>query len=479
MLLERRGGFYPDSFPTPAMAEVLGRGLGDPAAVRGWASLACASLTRAHATERWGSATWDREFGEGGCYLVRAIEAYDFDLVNACAKGSLGRDMGMAGTAGATLLLHWGDLRRARHDWATSAAAWRKVGTRLRSGKSIGGWGGLTLDLVDARAARAVAMACGDWDAARALFACHVDGAAYEAVRGSSGGAVRGSSGGSAAPAPAAPAPASASPAGGGAYSKLLASRTGQPARRGSGAGRRDHDEGAAAAAAEEVEVPEMLQTHVSGWLGWMTTWKMECKLTAPTALLMVRATGALLASLPETRAAADAGELRWLPTPTRLLRLARAEQAWDVWLLGAQHPSLACALLFARLDRWAEAEEVANGLLDDGLLSVPLSRIEALRLLARCAERRGDASRADTALVQAAELAQRCGYVWLELVLAGEEYRRASHPPGGGKASVATKVEGSQRKRAARARVEELLRRVAAPADEAKAMLGIELEVE
>ena len=73
----------------------------------------------------------------------------------------------------------------------------------------------------------------------------------------------------------------------------------------------------------------------------------------------------------------------------------------------------------------------------------------------------------------------KNCGYLWLELVLAGEEYRRASHPPGGRKASAATKIEGSQRKRATRARIEELLRRVAAPADEAKAMLGIELEVE
>ena len=29
----------------------------------------------------------------------------------------------------------------------------------------------------------------------------------------------------------------------------------------------------------------------------------------------------------------------------------------WDVWLTGAQHPALACALLYARLQRWDEAE--------------------------------------------------------------------------------------------------------------------------
>ena len=49
---------------------------------------------------------------------------YDFALANAPAKGVLGRDMGMCGTAGALLLLRWGDATHAAADWRRCAALW-------------------------------------------------------------------------------------------------------------------------------------------------------------------------------------------------------------------------------------------------------------------------------------------------------------------------------------------------------------------
>ena len=108
-----------------------------------------------------------------------------------------------------------------------------------------------------------------------------------------------------------------------------------------------------------------------------------------------------------------------WLPAPARLLEIAKAERAWDVWLTGAQHPSLACAELYARLERWAEAEQVAAAL--PALSTQPLLRIEALRLRARCRRAAADSAEARKCLAAAQAEAERARYVGLQPILAEE----------------------------------------------------------
>jgi len=100
-------------------------------------------------------------------------------------------------------------------------------------------------------------------------------------------------------------------------------------------------------------------------------------------------------------------------PPPAELLELASAERAWDVWMTGAQHPALACAMVYARRGHWANAREIARGLLD--LLVQRLTRFEAHRLLARCASAIGDVEAAKTSLGAAAEEAASAGYLHLE----------------------------------------------------------------
>jgi len=168
----------------------------------------------------------------------------------------------------------------------------------------------------------------------------------------------------------------------------------------------------------------------------------MACGWTSESFMLMARAVGWLLAPTDEWRVFADApAEARaWLPSPQALLALAAAERAWDVYLCGAQHPALACALVYGRLGRWAEAKEVAAGLLE--CLLQPLSRFEARRLLARCwahsaamigsaasgevegevvgeaeGEERGEAAR--EAAREAASEAAAAGYEWLSSIAA------------------------------------------------------------
>ena len=55
----------------------------------------------------------------------------------------------------------------------------------------------------------------------------------------------------------------------------------------------------------------------------------------------------------------------------------------WDVFMTGAQHPSLLGAALYAQRGECAVAAELAEALLTR--LVQPLTRIEAWRLLARC----------------------------------------------------------------------------------------------
>ena len=151
----------------------------------------------------------------------------------------------------------------------------------------------------------------------------------------------------------------------------------------------------------------------------------MPCTWSPAAFELMSRAVGTLLRpNQGDAEGWEDCGDAdaplaapEWLPAPAALLELAAAETAWDVFVVGAQHPSLAAALVHAQLGQWAEAREVATGLL---ALLLPLSRFEAQRLLARCAAA-GDG----TAAARAAEAADArraaraeaaaCGYRGLE----------------------------------------------------------------
>ena len=117
------------------------------------------------------------------------------------------------------------------------------------------------------------------------------------------------------------------------------------------------------------------------------------------------------------------------------------------------------CALLYAKLEQWSEAQTVALGLLP--LISVPLTRIEVLRLLARCHVAKKDGrgpGAAEQSLAEAAALAHKCGYTWMELVLANEML--ALRPSAARAAEL-------------RARLAELLQQVVAPRAEITALLG------
>ena len=130
----------------------------------------------------------------------------------------------------------------------------------------------------------------------------------------------------------------------------------------------------------------------------------------------MGRAVGMLLC-FEEADGVGDTDPLRscdisWLPSPADLLRLAEAERAWDVFLIGGHHPAVACAAVAARLGRWEDARLTCEGVLK--LLRQPLVRYEAYRLLSRCAAATDQASLAHDHLRAAADEARHAGYWWL-----------------------------------------------------------------
>ena len=112
-----------------------------------------------------------------------------------------------------------------------------------------------------------------------------------------------------------------------------------------------------------------------------------------------------------------DAALGEWLPPPAELLRIARHESWWKMYLSGAAHPALLCASLHGRLGAWEAAAEVAEGVLELTPFN-RLVRVEALRLLARCHGAAGERAAACEALERAVGEAQRAGYVWMELVV-------------------------------------------------------------
>jgi len=164
------------------------------------------------------------------------------------------------------------------------------------------------------------------------------------------------------------------------------------------------------------TEAVSCFEAHFAALGQYMARWGMECTWTLSSAMLMVRGLGTLL--LPDGDPAVDAA-LKWLPPSAALLAIAETETAWDVFMSGCQHPSLLCALLYARLGRWEVAAEIAEGLTQR--LLQPLTRIEAWRLLARARAALTGAPDAHAALHSAIEEAKAAGYLWLELLATRE----------------------------------------------------------
>ena len=115
-----------------------------------------------------------------------------------------------------------------------------------------------------------------------------------------------------------------------------------------------------------------------------------------------------------------DSDALRaWLPRPDALIHIAQHERMWSFYVSGSAHPAMLGATLYAtRLGSWDDAETTVNGILSIPQMCMnPLTRIEALRLLARCRGTRDDAAGACEALESAVKESQTCGYVWMEMM--------------------------------------------------------------
>lgn len=316
-----------------------------------------------------GGYAFDDDFGVDGANLRELVSWYDHGAHHATFKGVNARDVLSTGVGGAALLLRFGDLDAAQADWSRASANWAALLARLGDGAQR--WRPYRIDLLDTRAARAVAISTGRFGAARALFESSPEGLLYRAHQ-------------------------------------------------------EVHDASQLEAAAAELEA------HVRALDDYLSHWGMPCTWSTGAFELMSRAVGTLLQpNHGDAEGWAGCGDAdaplaapRWLPAPAALLKLAAKETAWDVFVVGAQHPSLAAALVHAQLGRWAEAREVATGLLS--LLHQPLSRFEAHRLLARCAAA-GDGSAAlrsaavDEALRDARAEAVASGYRGLEQMIEEE----------------------------------------------------------
>lgn len=153
-----------------------------------------------------------------------------------------------------------------------------------------------------------------------------------------------------------------------------------------------------------------------------------------------------------------DGTGIDWLPPPSELLRIAKLESWWDIYLTGAAHPALLCACLHARLGAWGAAQEVAEGLLQ--LTSFNrLVRAEAFRLLSRCHGASGRSEEACDALDSAASEAAKAGYAWMEMVATADKLS----------------FEGVASTEVVRARVRELAGQLRASPNELVTVLGHE----
>ena len=323
--------------------------------------------------------SYEGDFGANGEALRSLCAWYEHEIHHADLKRSTGRDVLCSGIGGALLLLRWGAFAEATASWEAARAAWSSITANVHQEKAT--WRTYRIDLIDQRSARAIAMAAGRQADAMALFTCSPEGEYFAALRQLDGGATTADDAQ--------------------AVGHTLMGKDPVEQRR---------------------RTLSALEGHVAALQQYMEHWGMACTWTAQSFALMARAVGMLLVPpVPwEALHASGAYSVAWLPTPDELIALAATERAWDVYMSGAQHPSLACALLYARLGKWAEAQQVAHGLVD--CLKQPLARIEAHRLLARCATAMGNSSEASTAwLCVAASEAAAAGYQWLELSVARE----------------------------------------------------------
>jgi len=151
-----------------------------------------------------------------------------------------------------------------------------------------------------------------------------------------------------------------------------------------------------------------------------------------------------------------------WLPSAAELSRATEFEVGWDGILMGRQQPMVLGALLCTKLKRWDEAAAMAADALK--MLHQPLSRIEALRVLAIA--RAGKAQHTSTSAIaarrQAVDEARSSGYVLMEALTTGELLR-----------ALAAEVGAEEEATAVKESLKEVLARMGCGEDEAGRLLG------
>ena len=178
---------------------------------------------------------------------------------------------------------------------------------------------------------------------------------------------------------------------------------------------------------------------------GAYTGFRFETVMLQARALDALARAGSQSDATAGVAAVADADALKvpeWLPEPDALVFIAEHERAYAFCACGAAHPALLCAQLHAQLGGWDKAALTAEGILAlPPVVTQPLVRIEAWRLLAQCRE--ALSSREEPAPAAAREAlehglaeARRVGYLWLEQVIQREL------APGVGEADPAARCE-------------------------------------
>lgn len=315
-----------------------------------------------HASDRY---VWEADFGAHGVLLSEVIGWYDHALHHSSLKSALGRDLAMCGVCGAALLLRWGKIEEADRDVTRAAADVRAIAKNVSIGKAS--WQTYRNDVLDLRSVRAIMVAARWMKQARALFECSPEGRLFAAV------------------------------------ARVNASR--------------GIEERASAKLRLEKAEAE-LTAHVHAMDEYFSRWGMGCTWTVASFRLMAYAVGTLL--LADRSSVSIVSVAKWLPPVDVLLEIARNEKAWDVYMIGAQHPALACARVYADLNKWEEACAIAKGLLN--VLAQPLIRFEA-RYLLFCGSVATNATQANSIerLREASVEASTAGYLWLELLALAE----------------------------------------------------------
>lgn len=126
-----------------------------------------------------GGYAYDEDFGADGANLRELVRWYDHGAHHATFKGVNARDVLSTGVGGAALLLRYADLDAAQADWSRASATWAALLSKLGDGAQR--WRPYRVDLLDTRAARAVAISAGRSGAARALFESSPEGLLYRA----------------------------------------------------------------------------------------------------------------------------------------------------------------------------------------------------------------------------------------------------------------------------------------------------------